>query len=116
MPTVNIEAMNKHLTAISSCVTLGAIEVLIIDGAGWHRSNKLVVPENIVLLRLPPYAPELNPVENIWAYLRGNAFSHQVWDTYEAILDACCDAWNALMEMPNVVASIGKREWAEVKN
>jgi transposase len=46
---------------------------------------------------LPPYAPELNSVENIWDYLRSNFLSHCVWDTYEAILDACCDAWNALM-------------------
>ena len=78
MPTVTIEAMNQHLAAINSCVTLGAIAVLIIDGAGWHRSNKLVVPEK-VLLRLPPYAPALNPVENIWAHLRGNTFSYRVW-------------------------------------
>ena len=116
MPTVTIEATNKHLAAINSCVTLGVIAVLIIDRAGWHRSNKLVVPENIVLLRLPPYAPELNPAENIWAYLRGNAFTHQVWKTNDAILAARCDAWNALMTLPNVVASIGKREWAVVKN
>jgi len=45
---------------------------------------------------LPSYAPELNSVENIWDYLRSNFLSHCVWDTYEAILDACCDAWNAL--------------------
>ena len=61
MPTVTIEATDKHLAAISSCVTLGVIVVLIIDGAGWHRSNKLVVPENIVRLRLPPYASRAEP-------------------------------------------------------
>ncbi len=57
--------MNKHLAQISTCVTPGAIALLVIDGAGWHRSLKLDVPSNIVLLTLPPYAPELNPVENI---------------------------------------------------
>jgi len=93
MPTVSIEAMNKHLAEISQCVSLGAIALLILDGAGWHGSPRLVVPDNIVLLPLPPYAPELNSVENIWEYLRSNWFSHCVWDTYEAILDACCDAW-----------------------
>ncbi len=114
LPTVNVEAMNKHLATISASITLGAIALLIIDGAGWHSSPRLIVPDNIVLLTLPPYAPELNPVENIWAYLRGNRFGHQVWDTYEAILDATCAAWNALTSIPNVIQSIGKRQWAEV--
>jgi hypothetical protein len=53
-------------------------------------------------------------VENIWDYLRSNFLSHCVWDTYEAILDACCDAWNALMEKSNVITSIGTRKWAQV--
>ena len=48
-------------------------------------------------------------------YLRGNFLSHCVWDTYEAILDACCDAWNALMAKSEIIASIGTREWAQVK-
>lgn len=78
--------------------------MLIVDGAGWHSSPKLAVPENIVLLKLPRYASELNPAENIWEYLRGNALSHQIWETYDAIVDACCDAWNGLMRSPEIVA------------
>ena len=115
MPTVGIEAMNQHLAEISTCVSLSAIALLILDGAGWHSSPHLIVPENIVLIPLPPYAPELNSVENIWDYLRSNFLSHCVWDTYEAILDACCDAWNALMAKSEVIASIGTRDWAQVK-
>ncbi len=65
MPTVSIEAMNKHLAEISQCVSVSAIALLILDGAGWHGSPQLIVPDNIVLLPLPPYAPELNSVENI---------------------------------------------------
>jgi hypothetical protein len=114
LPTVNIEAMNKHLIEISKCVSAGAIALLVVDGAGWHRSPKLVVPENIVLMKLPPYAPELNPAENIWEYLRGNALSHQVWETYEDIVDACCSAWNSLMRVPEIVRSIAVRDWAQV--
>ena len=114
MPVVNVAAMNKHLAEISCCVTLGAIALLVIDGAGWHRSPGLIVPANIVLLTLPPYAPELNPVENIWAYLRANKFCHQVWETYEAILDATCAAWNDLIATPDVIQSIATRKWAQV--
>jgi len=115
MPTVDADAMNKHLVEISKCVTPGAIAVLVIDGAGWHRAGDLIVPENIVLLRLPAYAPELNPLENIWEYLRGNAFGHQVWETYEAILDACCNAWNSLTKIPELIKSIARRTWSEVR-
>ena len=115
MPHVSIDAMNKHLAEISKCVSLGAIALLILDGAGWHSSPQVVVPENIALLPLPPYAPELNSVENIWAYLRANALSNCVWDTYEAILDACCNAWNALMAKADVITSIGTRKWTQVK-
>jgi DDE superfamily endonuclease len=97
MPTVSIEAMNKHLSEISQCAGVSAIALLILDGAGWHDSTLLAVPDNIVRLPLPPYAPELNPTENIWEYPCGNWLGHCVWDSHEAILDACCGAWNALM-------------------
>jgi putative transposase len=115
MPEVSIDAMNKHLAEISQNVSPGALALLVLDGAGWHRSPQIVVPGNIALLPLPPYAPELNPVENVWDYLRSNYLSHTVWETYTAIVDACCSAWNALIAMPNVISSIGNKEWAQVK-
>jgi DDE superfamily endonuclease len=72
MPEVNVEAMNEHLAEISRHVAVGAIAVLVLDGAGWHTSPRLKLPDNIVLLPLPAYSPELNPVENIWEFLRAN--------------------------------------------
>ena len=69
MPFANTEAMNVHLIEISNAVTSGAHAILVMDGAGWHGSKALCVPDNITIVTLPPYAPELNPVENIWAYL-----------------------------------------------
>ena len=115
MPEVNVDAMNKHLAEISRHVSVGAIALLILDGAGWHRSPRLKIPENVVLLPLPPYAPELNPTENIWAYLRANKLSHRLFNSYEDIVDACCDAWNAFMALPDVIRSVGNREYAQVK-
>jgi hypothetical protein len=112
MPEVNVEAMNEHLAEISRRVSLGAIAVLVLDGAGWHTSPRLQLPHNIVLLPLPAYAPELNPMENVWEYLRANFLSHQVWGVYDAILDACQGAWNSLMQMPNRIDSITSRPWA----
>jgi transposase len=115
MPHVNIEAMNEHLTEISARVSVGAIALVILDGAGWHMSPNLTLPDNIVLLPLPPYAPELNPVENIWAFLRANFLSHRVFDDYDAVLKACAEAWNALIELPETITSIATRSWAQVK-
>jgi len=116
LPHVNVEAMTIHLAEISRSVTAGAHAVLVLDQAGWHTSPKLRVPENISLLPLPPYAPELNPVEQIWAYLRANFLSHRVWNSYNAIVNACCDAWNKLMSTPERLASITRRTWAKAVN
>ena len=93
----------------------GALAVLVLDGAGWHTSPRLRLPENISLLPLPRYAPELNPVENVWQFLRQNLLSHRVWDSYDAIVDACCHAWSTLMGTPEQIASITRRSWAQVK-
>jgi hypothetical protein len=115
MPEVNLEAMEAHLAEISRRVTAGAHAVLVLDGAAWHTSPNLRVPDNISLLPLPRYSPELNPVENVWEFLRANFLSHRVWDGSAAIVDACCDAWNKLMRMPEQIASITTRAWAQVR-
>lgn len=113
LPCANAEMMNLHLAEISANLAAGAHALLTIDGAGWHQTGgKLQVPDNITLLRLPPYAPELNPVENVWAYLRSNKLSNRVFENYEAIVDACADAWNWLTAKPERITSIGTREWA----
>ena len=115
MPSVNAEAMVEHLKAISAQVAPGAHAVVLCDGAGWHQpSQRLRIPHNITLLPLPPYAPELNPMENIWDYLRGNKLSHRIWDSYEAIVAACCDAWLFLIGDPQRIDTIARRSWAWV--
>ena len=115
MPAVNTEAMNEHLEEISTQVAAGAHAVLVLDGAGWHQAGgKLSVPDNITLLSLPPYAPELNPMELVWEYLRGNKLCALVWDTYDAIVEACRKAWQFLTDDPGRIRSIGTREWATV--
>ena len=114
MPYANTEAMNKHLEEISKAVSPGAHAVLVHDGAGWHSSSELAVPANITPITLPPYSPELNPVENLWEYLRKNKLANRLYETYEDIVEVCCEAWNALMATPDCVASITQRSWAKV--
>jgi transposase len=115
MPSVNTEAMNEHLKEISTQVSPVAHAVVLCDGAGWHQQGKrLITPDNITLLRIPSYSPELNPMENIWDYLRGNKLSSLVWDSYEAIVDACKDAWEFFIGDRERIDSIARRSWARV--
>ena len=113
LPCANAAMMTLHLAEISTTVAAGAHAVLVLDGAGWHRSGgRLRVPSNITLLHLPPYSPELNPVETVWATLRGNTLSNRVFETYDDIVTACCNAWNWLAAQPDRITSIGTRTWA----
>ena len=100
-PKANAWAFQLHLDEISRNITHGAHAVLILDGAGWHRAAKLAIPANVTLLILPPYSPELNPIENVWQYLRQNFLSNRVFENHDAILQACCDAWNAFVAQPD---------------
>jgi transposase len=100
------------LAEISQSVDPGAHAVLLLDQAGWHMSARLPVPNNITLLPLPPRSPELNPVENVWQFMRDNWLSNRVFQSYEDIVALCCDAWNNLIERPWKIMSIGMREWA----
>jgi hypothetical protein len=112
LPRCNSAAMTLHLAEIAKIVTPGAHAVLILDQAGWHLSDKLVVPPNITLLPLPPKCPELNPVENVWQYLRENWLSNRIFRSHQDILDHCSHAWNRLMAQPWTIMSIGLRAWA----
>ena len=86
----------------------------MMDQAGWHTTGALTILDNLSLLFLPPKSPELNPVENIWQYLRQTWLANLVFDTYDAILDAGCQAWNNLIILSDVITSIGTRDWAKI--
>ena len=113
LPYADAAATGLHLAEISRQVAPRAHAVLVLDRAGWHGAGALVVPGNITLLPLPSRSPELNPVENVWQYLRQNRLSLRVWPDYDAIVATCCEAWNALMATPDRLASITRREWAK---
>ena len=75
-------------------------------------STRLVLPDNITLLPLPPLSPELNPVENVWQFMRDNWLSYRVFRSYDDIVDHCCEAWNKLADQPWRIMTIGRRAWA----
>ncbi len=104
--------MNLHLAEIATEVAPGAHAVLLIDQAGWHLSSQLLVPPNITLVALPPKCPELNPVENVWQFMRDNWLSNRIFTSHNDLLDHCCGAWNKLTNQPWTIMSIGLRDWA----
>jgi transposase len=112
LPKCNTAAMTLHLSEISATVAPRAHAIVIVDQAGWHFSNALQVPANITPMPLPPKSPELNPVENIWQFMRENWLSNRIFNSNADILDHCCFAWNQLINQPWRIMSIGLRDWA----
>ena len=92
--------MSLHLAEISLAIEPGAHGVLLMDQAGWHMTGKLEVPDNISIVPLPPKCPELNPVENIWQFMRDNWLSNRIFTSHDNIVDLCCEAWNRLIDQP----------------
>lgn len=84
MPNVNTDWMNAYLEEFSSHI--GERKVfLIMDGAGWHKSKDLIVPGNIEIIYLPPYSPELNPVERLWQYIKSNTIKNKIYETIDQL-------------------------------
>jgi hypothetical protein len=99
-PHVNIGAMNVFLEMLSTNVTQSGTEadvaVVIMDRAGWHVSPQLDVPDNIRILLLPSYSPELNPVENLWHWIKSHHTSNRAFVDYDDLLDGVGAAWRTL--------------------
>lgn len=106
------EAMEKHLQAISLRIPDKHHGVVVMDRAPWHRSLK--TPDNMTLVHLPSYSPELNPQENVWEYLKNNFLSNKVFKNLDHVIQNCCQAWNALCQEKGRIKSIGFRQWANI--
>jgi hypothetical protein len=106
LPRANTAMMQLDLDEISAQLPPHVHVAMITDGAGWHRSGKLNVPDNITFIDIPPYTPECNAAEKPWQYLKDNFLSHQVFQDYEAILDACEHAWNSMLKEAGRITSL----------
>jgi transposase len=110
-PTVNTAYMNEHLRFISQAAGADVHVVLVLDQAGWHVAKALRIPDNLTLLHLPPYSPELNGAERIWGYLRSHYLSNRVFKDYDELFEAIRQAWNRLE--PDRLASLTHAGWVE---
>ena len=92
LPSVSTHVMSVFLRGFSEQLAPDVHAGLVLDGAGWHVANVLQVPDNITLVKLPPYAPELNPIERVWLYLHERFLSCRLHADQEAVMDAACKA------------------------
>lgn len=111
LPFVNKEMMNLYLAEFSRTIAADAHAVMVLDGAGWHGPTALDVPGNITLVPLPPYSPELNPVERLWLYLKESCLSLRVFPDQDAIIEACCQAWNRATADVDRIVSLCNYPW-----
>ena len=114
MPEVNIAAMNEHLTVIGRAVPDGVIAAVVLDGAGWHGSARLKVPDNIVLVPLPPYAPELNPCEQLWDIIKDD-IANRIYATVTTLRAGMKATLRRFWDDPGTVLRLIGRDWLQVQ-
>ena len=105
-PHANTQAMNAFLKLFSAELPRGVHAALVLDRAGWHTAGALRVPENVTLIHLPPKSPQLNPVENLWHYLRSHYWSNRLYKTWQELRDAAGEAWRRVCLVPDLVKTV----------
>ena len=111
-PSTSAATMQCHLEEISFHIPKGKHGVIVMDQASWHRAQLLQRPQNISILYLPPYSPELNAQESVWRVLKDRFFNNRVYSSEEEIADVACQAWNSWISVPDNITSLCQRTWA----
>ena len=105
-PVLNTAIINQFLSQFSASLAPEVQAVMIWDGAGFHRSRDLIVPDNVTLLPLPPYSPELNGIENLWHYLRSHCWSNRAFENYDALFETAENDWRKYCLDPELIKSV----------
>lgn len=113
-PYVDKNIMTLHLEQISAKTQTGRHAVVIMDGAGWHQASLVEGIRNVSILKLPPYSPELNPIEQVWSWLRQHHLANRCFSGYDDIVDACSMAWNDFISDVKRVTKMCSRDWLDV--
>ena len=108
MPWCNTVCMNVFLQELSKQYAKEEI-LLVCDGAAWHKSGMLLVPDNIHLFHIPPYTPEMNPIEQVWREIRTRGFRNEVFHTLDDVIDRLCNTIKNLTS--DTIRSITGRDW-----
>lgn len=115
-PCGNLNVMSQHLSQISMATAKKRHAVVIIDCAGYHQERLADKFENLSIVKLPPYSPELNPIEQVWSWLRQHDLANRCFKDYEDIVSKVSIAWNRFIESTNSVLQLCRRKWANVNS
>tara|TARA_E500000178_G_C16913419_1_gene703750 strand:+ start:607 stop:1209 length:603 start_codon:yes stop_codon:yes gene_type:complete len=116
LPYTNTDVMRLYLSNFSAQIRPQRHVALLMDNAGWHTAKDLDIPDNITLIPLPPYSPELNPMEQVWEWIKLNHLSNSYYKNYDDIVEKSSFAWNEFANNPELVTSICSREWIKHPN
>ena len=116
LPRVDTDMMQLHLYEISKQVDEDYHAIILMDRASWHTTEKLILPPNLSIVPLPPYSPELNPMEQLWQQLRKLKLSNACYQHYDGIVDACVEAWNMFVSEEDNVKKLCSRDWALIES
>jgi transposase len=114
VPWVNKDIMIEHLRQISASTEKGRHSIVVMDGAGWHTEDIASEFENVSIIKLPPYSPELNPIEQVWSWLRQHYLANQSFMDYNDIVTKVCIAWNRFLECTQRVKKMCSRKWIDL--
>jgi hypothetical protein len=114
VPHVDKCIMTQHLEQISAKTVPGRYAVVLMDGAGWHQASLVDWLENVNVITLPPYSPELSPIQQVWSWLRQHHLANRCFSGYEDIGDTCTIAWNDFVSDTLRVTKMCSRDWLEV--
>ena len=111
-PYMNTYAMNAHLKILSE-EHPDTCNVLVLDGAGWHRSKELVVPDNVKLIPLPPYSPQLNPIERVWEYIKSHFTRGAYFENLDQVENRIIEGARFLHKNPGITKSVARAKYVE---
>ena len=114
-PYINTDVINIYLQQFSVELAADVHAVLVWDRAGFHESKELKIPDNITIIPLPAYSPELNPVENLWHYFRSHYWPNRAYADYDDLRQAAIQAWQKAALDPEIIKSVCREEYAERK-
>ena len=114
LPLANTKGMIEHLRLISQQTPKDRLAIVVMDQAAWHTTSKIKCFDNVIPLSLPPYSPELNPVEQLWQHLKQRYLSNRAFKDYDEIVDKCCDAWNDILSEDGFIRNLCNRDWIEL--
>jgi transposase len=109
-PRIDVGVMNVFLAEFAKTIADDVHVVMVWDQAGFHRGKALEVPPNITIIELPPYSPELNPMENLWHYMRSHYWANRAFADYDALVDAAEQAWRSSACDPELIQSVCRAE------